>query len=56
MTKPRPGRAGFMACGQSLMRIVRSPEGEQMFEPAVGKIITVTGITAPIEVGAVVSN
>ena len=32
---------------------VRSPEGEQQFELAVGELITVTGITAPIEVGAV---
>ncbi len=32
---------------------VRSPEGEQQFELAVGEVITVTGITAPIEVGAV---
>jgi len=33
---------------------VRSPEGEQQFELAVGELITVTGITAPIEVGAVI--
>jgi len=33
---------------------VRSPEGEQVFELAVGGIITVTGITKPIEVVAVV--
>ena len=32
---------------------VRSPEGEQMFELDAGESITVTGITAPIEVGAV---
>ena len=32
---------------------VRSPEGEQLFELGAGEIITVTGITAPIEVGAV---
>jgi len=32
---------------------VRSPEGEQVFELAVGGIITVTGITKPIEVVAV---
>ena len=32
---------------------VRSPEGEQMFELGAGESITVTGITAPIEVGAV---
>ena len=31
---------------------VRSPEGEQMFELGAGESITVTGITAPIEVGA----
>ena len=29
---------------------VRSPEGEQVFELEVGEVITVTGITAPIEV------
>jgi len=33
---------------------VRSPEGEQLFELEAGEVITVTGITAPIEVGAVV--
>ena len=32
---------------------VRSPEGEQMFELGIGETITVTGITAPIEVEAV---
>ncbi len=33
---------------------VRSPEGEQVFELEAGEVITVTGITAPIEVRAVV--
>ncbi len=33
---------------------VRSPEGEQMFELGAGESITVTGITAPIEVTAVI--
>ena len=32
---------------------VRSPEGEQQFELDVGKSVTVTGITPPIEVGVV---
>ena len=32
---------------------VRSPEGEQMLELGAGESITVTGITAPIEVVAV---
>ena len=32
---------------------VRSPEGEKTFELGAGESITVTGITAPIEVGAV---
>ena len=30
---------------------VRSPEGEQLFELEAGEVITVTGITAPIQVG-----
>ena len=34
---------------------VRSPEGEQMFELGAGESVTVTGITAPIEVTAVVA-
>ena len=33
---------------------VRSPEGEQQFELDVGESVTVTGITEPIEVWAVV--
>ena len=32
---------------------VRSPEGERLFELEAGEVITVTGITAPIEVWAV---
>ena len=32
---------------------VRSPEGEQQFELAAGKSITVTDITEPIEIAAV---
>ena len=32
---------------------VRSPEGEQQFELAAGKSITVTDITEPIEVAAI---
>ena len=47
-----------MVVGEDLSGIdcivyVRSPEGEQAFELAVAEVITVTGITAPIEVGAV---
>jgi len=33
--------------------IVTSPEGEQQFELAVGKSVTVTNISQPIEVSAV---
>ncbi len=33
---------------------VKSPEGEQQFELDVGESVTVTGITKPIEVWAVV--
>ena len=32
---------------------VRSPEGEQQFDMDVGEVITVTGITAPIQVRVV---
>ena len=40
--------------GVNCIVYVRSPEGEQVFELEAGEVITVTGITAPIEVGAVV--
>ena len=39
--------------GTASIVYVRSPEGEQQFELAVGEVVTVTGITAPIEVEAV---
>ena len=39
--------------GVSCMVYVRSPEGEQRFELEVGEVITVIGITVPIEVEAV---
>ncbi len=40
--------------GDGCIIFARSPEGEQLFELEAGEVITVTGITAPIEVGAVV--
>ena len=39
--------------GVACIVFVRSPEGEQEFELAAGESVTVTGITGPIEVGAV---
>ena len=39
--------------GIACIVFVRSPEGEQQFELAGGESVTVTGITGPIEVGAV---
>ena len=41
--------AGNIAC----LVFVSSPEGEQQFELAVGKNVTVTGISQPIDVSAV---
>ena len=37
----------------SVIAFVRSPEGEQQFDLDIGKSVTVTGITPPIEVWAV---
>jgi hypothetical protein len=40
---------GNVAC----LVLVSSPEGEQQFELAIGKNVTVTGISRPIDVSAV---
>ena len=40
--------------GVNCMVYVRSPEGEQVFELEVGEVITVTGVSVPIEVEAVI--